>query len=314
MENLILSLNIVCPVFLLIILGWFLKKRGTMTEEFRAKATTLVFYWALPASLLKQVAESDIVSIFSLNFTLYSLMSVTAVFAATWFLAERLIKDKSQISAIVHGAFRSNFAYVGLPIIAMITGNENQTAAIMIITFVMPFYNILAILVFNHYSTDGKKLTLGQQLLTVIRNPMIIGIALGLPFSLLHLPMPSILGTTLSNLGRIASPLGLLLIGAGLRWDSISEKWQGITLGAAMKVVFAPLVFTLLAIPLHFSMEELTALYVLHAVPSAVNSYVMTVKMGGDEATGAGIVMLSSIASVVTMTVGIFLLKQAGLI
>lgn len=314
MENLVLSLNIVCPVFLLIMLGWFLKKRGVMTEEFRSKASTLVFYWALPASLLKQVAESDIADMFSLKFSVFAVLSVTLMFALTWILAERLIRDKSQISAIVHGAYRSNYAYVGLPVIAMITGKESVPAAIMVVTFVLPFYNVLAILLFNHYSAGGKKLTLRQQLLSIIKNPMIIGILLGLPFSLLRLPMPAILGTTLTNLGRIASPLGLLLIGAGLRMDTLSKKWQGITLGAMMKVAVSPVVCTLLAIPLHFSAEELATIYVLHAVPSAVNSYVMTVKMGGDEETGAGVVMLSSLASVVTMTAGIFLLKQAGLI
>lgn len=314
MENFLLSVNIVLPVFLLIVLGWFLKKRGTLTKEFCDKASTLVFYWALPASLLKQVAESDIASIFSLKFSVYSVLSVTAVFAATWILAEALIRDKSQISAIVHGAFRSNFAYVGLPIISMITGKENLTAAIMIITFVLPFYNVLAVLLFNHYNSGGKKMTIRQQVISIIKNPMIIGILLGLPFSIFHIPMPTILGTTLTNLGRIASPLGLLLIGASLRMDTLAKKWQGITLSAAMKVVVSPLVCTLLAIPLHFSMEELTTIYVLHAVPSAVNSYVMTAKMGGDEETGAGIVMLSSLASVITMTLGIFVLKQAGLI
>ena len=126
--------------------------------------------------------------------------------------------------------------------------------------------------------------------------------------------MPTILGTTLINLGRIASPLGLLLIGANLRMNALSEKWQGIVLATVIKVVVSPVVCTLLAIPFHFSMEELATIYVLHAVPSAVNSYIMTAKMGGDEETGAGIVMLTSLVSVVTMTLGIFFLKQMGLI
>ncbi|MBQ1289820.1 MAG: AEC family transporter [Lachnospiraceae bacterium] len=314
MENLLLSLNIVCPVFLLIALGWFLKKRGIMTAEFCSKATTLVFYWALPASLMKQVADSDIADIFSLKFTVYAVLSVIGVFAAAWILAETLLRDKSQVSASVHGAFRSNFAYVGLPIISMITGNETLTAAIMIITFVLPMYNILAIPMFNHYNAGGKQMTVKQQLISIIKNPMIIGVLLGLPFSLFHLPMPVILGTTLTNLGRIASPLGLLLIGATLRMDALSRKWQGIVLSSVIKVLISPVVCTLLAIPLRFSMEELATIYVLHAVPSAVNSYIMTAKMGGDEETGAGIVMLTSLVSVVTMTLGIFLLKQLGLI
>lgn len=314
MENLLLSLNIVCPVFLLIALGWFLKKRGIMTAEFCSKATTLVFYWALPASLMKQVADSDIADIFSLKFTVYAVLSVIGVFAAAWILAETLLRDKSQVSASVHGAFRSNFAYVGLPIITMITGKETLTAAIMIITFVLPMYNILAIPMFNHYNAGGKQMTVKQQLISIIKNPMIIGVFLGLPFSLFHLPMPVILGTTLTNLGRIASPLGLLLIGATLRMDALSRKWQGIVLSSVIKVLISPVACTLLAIPLRFSMEELATIYVLHAVPSAVNSYIMTAKMGGDEETGAGIVMLTSLASVVTMTLGIFLLKQLRLI
>ena len=108
--------------------------------------------------------------------------------------------------------------------------------------------------------------------------------------------------------------MALLLIGASLRPETFSSKPRGIALATFVKIVLAPVLATLLALPLGFSAEELATLYTLHAVPSATNSYIMTAQMGGDEELGAGIVMATSLLSAITMSIGIFLLRTFGIV
>ena len=314
MSNLLFSLNIVLPIFLLILMGFLLKNRGLLTPEFRSKATTLVFYYSLPATLFLDVSSSDIRSAFHARFVLYAVISSLLVFGLAWFLSLRFLKDRSQISATVHGSFRGNFAYVGLAVCHSLVSSENLTAAVMVITFVIPLYNVLAILVLSYYDPSGKKPSGKEILLSLIKNPLILAILLGIPFSLFRIGIPTVFEKTLSYLGQLATPLALLLIGANLMPETFTKKPRGIFLATCIKIVAAPLLFTLLALPFGFSPEELATLFTLHAVPSAVNSYIMTERMGGDAELGAGIVMATSLFSVITLTIGIFLLKTFGLV
>ena len=314
MSNLLFSLNIVLPIFFLIIIGYLLKLKGLLTPEFRSKASNLVFYYCLPCSLFRSVAGSDIVSGFQLSFVLYAVLSTIAVFIIAWMLSAFIIKDRSQKSAVAHGSYRGNFAYVGLAILQNLLNTTSLTAAVLVITFVVPMYNILAILVLSHYDPSGKKPTVKSQLLAIIKNPLIIGILIGIPFSVFHITLPNMIDKTLSYMAQIATPVALLLIGANLAPETFIKKPKGILLGTFIKIVLAPGIFTVLGVLMGFRGEALATIFVMHGVPSAVNSYIMTEKMGGDAELGAGIVMATSLLCVITMTIGIFLLKTYNLV
>lgn len=314
MDNFIFSLNIVFPLFLLIVLGYFLKRKGLLTPEFRKKATTLIFYYSLPCSLFRSVAGSDILSGFDFAFVVYILATSLVLFFVSWGVTVLLVKDRSQISAIVHCSFRGNFAYIGLAVLQNLLNTTALTGAVLVITFVVPIYNILAIIVLSHYNTGAEKPSVKSQLLSIIKNPLIIGIVLGLPFSLFRITIPVMFDKALSYLAQIATPLALLMIGATLAPETFMKKPKGIVLGTLLKNILGPGVFTLLAIPFGFRGEALATIFTMFAVPSAVNCYIMTDKMGGDGELAAGIVMATSLFSVITMTLGIFLLKTFALV
>ncbi len=314
MSNLIFSANIVMPIFFVIVLGYLLKRKGLLTDSFRSKASTLVFYYALPCSLFKSVAGSDLKSGFDLKFVLYVVGSTLAVFVLAWFITPLIIKERSQISATVHGAYRGNFAYVGLAILTNLLGTSTLPCSVLVIAFVIPIYSILAVIVLSYYDPSGKKPSVKEQLIKIIKNPLIVAIFIGIPFSLLQIKMPNMIDKTLSYLAQLATPLALLLIGANLKPETFKKKPKGIILGTLIKIVFAPTVFTLLAIVLGFRGEAIATIFVMHAVPSATNSYIMTEQMGGDAELGAGLVMATSLLTVITMTIGIFALKSFGLV
>lgn len=314
MNNLLFSLNIVMPIFFLIMIGFCLQKKGLLTDDFRQKATTLVFYYALPASLFKDVAGSNILDAFHAEFVIYALASVILVFLFAWAFLSRVLKENAQIGAAVHGSFRGNFAYIGLAVCHNLVPGKTLTATIMVITFVIPIYNVLATIVLSYYDPSGNKPSIKDMLRSLVKNPLILAILAGIPFSLLRITIPQMFDKTLGYLGQLATPLALLMIGATLKPETFFRKTKGILLASFIKTVFAPALFTLLAVFLSFSGEELATLYTLHAVPSAANSYIMTQKMNGDAELGAGIVMATSIGSVITMSIGIFLLKSFGLV
>ena len=314
MDNLIFSLNTVLPIFFLIMIGYALQRMGILSDEFRAKTSKLVFYVALPANLFRSVANSDLMSGLNLKFVLFAWASTLVVFFGAWLLTVLVIKDRSQRSAVVHGSFRGNFAYVGLAVAQNLLQTDVLIACVMVIAFVVPLYNVLAIIVLSYYDPKGGKVSVKKIVTDILKNPLIIGILIAIPFSLLQIPIPYMFDKTLSYLAQLATPLALLLIGANLRPETFRKKPKGILLSSTIKIVLAPLFGTLAAYALGFRGEELITIFIMHGVPSAANSYIMTVQMGGDAEIGAGIVMATSLASTLTMAVAVFLFRSLGLV
>ena len=314
MANLIFSFNIVLPLFFLMALGFLLAKEGMLSPEFRKKATSLVFYVALPASLFNSVATSDMRSAVNLRFILFAVGTSLALFFISWGVCRLVLKDNREVAAAVHGAFRGNFAYIGMAVAQNLMGRDNLPTSVMCFAFVVPMYNVLAIWLLSHYDESGKKPSAMEEIWKILKNPLILAILAGIPFSLLQVTIPAMFAKTISYLAQLATPLALLLIGANLRPETFLKKPKGILLATFLKIVFAPLAFTALAILIGFRGEELGMLYVLHAVPSAANSYIMTQQMNGDAELGAGVVMATSLGSILTIALGIFWLRSLGFV
>lgn len=312
MENLMFSLNMILPIFMLIVLGFVFKNMKILSKEFSDCATNLVFYCALPCSLFNSVRNTDVRSVFNTKFLIYLILSQLIIFALCWIVAALFMKDKTQISAVVHGSFRGNFAYIGMPLIANIIGNEILTASVMVMAFGVTLYNVLAVIVLSHYDTSGKKISVLNQIKKIITNPLIISIMLGLLASYVRINFPTYIDKTISYCAQLATPLALILIGTTIRFDTFKSKMSGIILATIMKLIIIPLGVTISAILFGFKGEELVTLFIYNAVPSATNSYIMTKNMNGDGELGAGIVMATSLFSVITLTIFIYILKTMG--
>lgn len=314
MEHLIFSLNSVIPVFAVMGIGFYLGKRYILTGDFVGQATSLVFYTALPAKLFLDVSRSSFSDCLDMRFTAYLLFCTCVAFAGAWILCVFLVRDRSAVSAVVHSAFRGNFVYLGLPVCQSILGRESVPSAIMVVTFVLPFYNVLATVILSCYDPCGRKVSWRKMLKDIITNPMIVAILAALPFSLLGIRLPSAADRSLSYLGQLSTPMALILIGAGIRPSSFAGRGLWIGFGAIYKVVVTPLVFAVPMLWMRFSPEQIVTAFVMFAVPSAMNVYIVTKKMDGDGELGAAIITVSMLLSAVTLPVGIWAIRTVGVI
>ena len=314
MEHLVFSLNSVLPVFMGMGIGFYVGRRNLLTGDFVGQATSLVFYTALPAKLFLDVSRSNFSDCLDIGFTAYLLLCTCAAFAGAWILCVLLVRDRAAVSAVVHSAFRGNFVYLGLPICQSILGRESVLSAIMVVTFVLPFYNVLATIVLSYYDPSGRKVSWKRMLKDILTNPMIVAILAALPFSLLGIKLPPVFEKPLAYLGQMSTPMALILIGAGIRPSSFAGRGTWIGFGAIYKVVVTPLVF---AVPMQwmgFNPEQIVTAFVMFAVPSAMNVYIVTKKMGGDGELGAAIITVSMLLSAVTLPMGIWVIKTLGII
>ena len=309
------SVGAILPVFGVMVLGFLLRRRGFLTQGFCQTGNRLVFNLCLPAMLLRQIASMGGVRAADGGFLLYAFAATLAGVLAVWLPAHFFMKNKTQVGAFAQGAFRGNTALLGAALLQSICGS--QAYAPLIILAAVPVYNVLSVVVLSLEAGGGGTLdrtrVLGA-LKQVARNPILLGILAGMPFALTGRSIPLPADKVLSMLGGLASPLSLLVIGAGFRWQAALEKRRTTLLAALVKLVRLPAAALPPAAALGFRGEALVALLVMSGTPSAVSSYIMAENMGNDGVLANGIVAVTTLLSAVTLTGWIFLLRTLGLL
>ena len=314
MENFLFSLNVTLPIFIIIVVGGFLQRIGLLNEGFTSVADKFVFKVALPVQLFRDIAGMDIRSDFSGKFVLFCMAATTCMFAATWLLGQLFLKDKSMVGAFAQAAARGSAAILGIAFVENIYGSSGMTP--MMIVAAVPLFNIYSVIILTVTSAQGKfDGALVKKLLKgVITNPIILGIAAGMVWSLAGLPMPVILSKSVNYIASTATPLALLVLGATFKGREALQK-IGPTLAAAfLKLVAIPAAIFPVAIHMGFRGSELVAIMIMLASPTTVTCYIMAKNMGGDDTLSASVVMTATLLSSVTLTLWVFVMRTMGFI
>lgn len=315
LQHFLFSLNATLPVFAIMVLGWLLRRWGLMGEEFCRVSRSFVFSVALPAMLFRQISSMKVSQLLDGKFLLLAAVVNTLLPLIIWFLAHRFLSDKREVGAFVQGAFRGNTALLGPVLIQNICGVDNYTPLIVLAGASLS--NLISVIVLSMEAEgDGglDKKALRSAGINIVKNPIIIGILLGLPFAVFSIPVPTPADKALSLLANMASPLALLLIGADFRVDSFLKKKNSTLLATAVKLVVLPAVVLPVSVAMGFRGDALVGLLILSGTPAATASYIMAKAMGNDDVLANGIVACSTLFSAFTVTGWVFLLRSLALI
>jgi len=313
-ENIIFTGNVVAPVFLLVALGYFLKKINVINENFVDVTSKFVFNVSLPALVFINIAEIDLSTAIDLKQIVYIYAATLIGFFIIWVISIPLIKEAKNLSVFVQGAFRSNFAIVGFAIISKLFGSIALGKAAIILAFILPLYNILAVIILTVPFRKEKKINLKSTLAEIILNPLIVAVIIGLPVSYFKVEIPSVINLTAGFLSELALPLALVGIGGSLNLPNI-KKASGLAFSSsAIKVIFIPLLLTFGSYYFGYRGLDLGIMFVLFACPTAIVSFIMAEAMGANSKLAGNIVLISTVASVFTIAIGIVILKELSLI
>lgn len=314
MENLIFSLNATVPIFLLMILGLAFRKIGWIDDVFAAKMNQFVFLVPLPVLLFEDLASVDFEQAWNMKFVLFC-FCVTVICIGVASACSLLLKDRSAKGEFIQASYRSSAALLGIAFIQNIYGNAGM-APLMIIGSV-PLYNVMAVIVLSIFSPERKKMDRHMWKTTlkgIVTNPIILGILAGLLWSACRIPMPSILEKTVSNIGALATPMGLIAMGATFDLKKAFGKAAPAFGAAALKLVGFAFLFLPIAAWMGFRREELVAILVMLGSATTVSCYVMAKNMGHEGVLSSSTVMLTTLFSAFTLTGWLYILKSMGLI
>lgn len=316
LSNFIYSVNVTLPIFFVMVLGWFLRQRGMLNDNFVNVANRFNFSVTLPFMVFRDIAAVDIRAVFDLKYVLFCAISTSICFWGIWGLAKIFIKDKTLIGAFVQASFRSSAAVMGLAFISNLYG-PSAMGPLMIIGAV-PLYNIYSVIVLTFEADDDKEEKdtgkIKEACINIAKNPIIISIALGLLVSLLKLDFPVLVDKTIDNVAKMATPLALITLGAGFEGRKALAKIKPTLWASFFKLVVQAAVFIPAAIRLGFTGEKLIAIMVMLAAPATPSCYIMAKNMKNDGVLTASIVVTTTLLAAFTLTGWIFILKSLGYI
>ena len=314
MENLVFTFGIVAPVFLIVAVGYILKVIGLMNENFISISSKIVFSVSLPALIFLELYNLDFSKVFEIGQIGYIYLGTFIAFGVSWFASLPIIHDGKDRGVFIQGSFRSNYAIVGLAILSGLVGKLGFGKASLFLVFMIPLYNTLAVIALTLPLRKEKQLNLKSTLLEIIKNPLILAVLISLPFAFLKIPIHPIFLETGRYIADIALPLALINIGATLNFKDIKKASLLAFYSVLLKLIIFPALVTYGAVLLGYKGDDLAIIFVLFACPTAVVSYIMAEAMGSNGKLAGNIVLASTLGSVVTITLGLFILKTAGLI
>ena len=337
METLLFAINAVFPILLLILLGYYLKRINFLTDDFLKIGNKFVFRVGLPFLLFYNIYNIDSLKNINWSVVIYSELIVIFAFLIGIILVKLTIKEEKQKGVILQCVVRSNYAIIGIPLAESLGGAEAIGIASLLSAFLIPTFNILGVLALSMYKTENNgKLDIKKTLLNIAKNPLIIGVLLGVLILVVRLLIPvdstgqlvfslkddiKFLYKAIENIGKIASPLALIVLGGTFNFNAIKGMLKQIIIGTTSRIVFVPLLGIGLAVILSkytniisFDKSIYPALIALLGSPVAVSSAIMAREMDNDGELAGQLVVWTSVFSIITIFITIVILKSINLL
>lgn len=328
------AINAIAPIVLLILFGCWLRSRGILSEEFVKVGSKFVFHVCLTCSLFVNVYNITDLSSISWGFIIYVIAITLVLFALGLVSALCTTKLRQRRGVILQCVFRSNFAIIGLSLATTLGGDAAAAIASLVSAFILPLYNIMGVIALSMFADDDHsgKHSIMPVLRSIVKNPMVVGAALGLVCLLLRELQTVLWGeslftikedlpfvyTAINNIKSMTTPLALIVLGAQFRFSAVRGMFKEIMVGTVWRIVLAPMVGVGCAILLEklgvisCTVGEYATLIALFGSPSAVSSAVMAGQMGGDEQLATQLVVWTSLGAVLTIFLQVCILMATG--
>lgn len=306
------ALTVSLPTFGWVVLGVALARLGVLPEALRERLAHFAFVFGLPLMLFCGAARVDYSALGSAHYLLAGVLSTFVVLAVSWLYSHWRRHPRALSGIFVQAAYRSNLAIVGVALTYSAYGQRGPVLAALPIALMTVLYNMLAVWVLN--VTLGASARLRDVVLGIVRNPLIIGISAGVLLSVSGWPQPAGLARLGAALSTFFLPLVLVCIGAAMNLSQLYRAGALAWEASIWRLCVAPLLVVLIALSLGVRDEPLGVLFLITASPVAASSHVMVVAARGDGTLAANIIVLTTLLSLFTITVGFFLLSIWGLV
>ncbi len=290
----------IVPIFFIVILGWFLRKKGFVPPEFVGPANKIAFYIAIPAMIFGAISKASFRAEFNPTVLMLTFFSILSVFVISWMTGRAVKTGRNHLGTFIQASIHGNLGYIGLAVAYYHMGQAGFVKAGIIGGFMMLLQNFLsvtALVLFNKEAPKTEKLFYAKKL---FGNPVIISAVAGMLFSVIEVPVPDIIGRVLDMLSGLALPLALLVIGASLSFEVMRQTAVPVLLSSFFKLMLLPGIGFVLYYLNGISSNDYLPGLILLASPTATIAFIMAKEMSGDTDFAVAAISFNTLISAAT--------------
>ena len=296
MDNIMFTINIILPLFLLIAIGYFLKTIKVFKEEFLQPATKVSVQVFLPILLFYNIYSSDFSTSFNLPVLTFTIVGVLVLFLFLIIFVPLFVKKNEQRGVIIQALVRSNLLLLGVPICQDMYGIDGAGVAAVICSFAVALFNILSTIALSIFD-DRNKSSIKLIFKNIMTTHMLIGALIGILFAVLNIKLPILIEKTIAPISGLATPFALLVLGGSLNFNSLLKNIRILTVSAILKLIIIPAVAVGIALAFGFRKELLAPLVVVFGAPTATASYAMAYQAHADSQLAAQLIAVTNFLS-----------------
>lgn len=298
------DLLLLLPDFALIVCGYLICRYTALDRPVWDGAERLVYYVLFPALLFNAIVRNPLNPGDLLQFGGAGLAVVGAGIALAYAL-----RAVPGVNPLLHAsgaqtAFRFN-SYIGLALAERLAGAPGVAWQALLVSLCVPLCNVAAVWPLARQGGHGY-------LRELARNPLILATVAGLLANLAGLRLPELASITLSRIGAAALPIGLMAVGAGLRFGALREGPRLAAALMAIRHLALPALAIALALALALPPGQQAVLVAFAALPTASSAYVLATRMGGHGSYVAGLVTVSTLLGMLGLPAALALLAWLG--
>ena len=312
MSDFLFSLNTVLPLLLLMTVGFICRKINLLTDSLVKGVNQLVFRLFLPFSLCTSVMNTPYDTKVPLLAFLFVSLGLLIEFGFLFLVVPRMEKDRKKIGVMIQAMGRANYAFFGIPLVAMLFPGQDTSLASLLVVTTIPIYNIMSVVALSVYGEGEIKP--GKIVLNILKNPLIISTAIGYVFWIVHFQPPAFLRTVMNDLAKVATPLALFTLGGAITFSSAKGHIRQILIVVPWRLILCPLIFIGIGALLGIRGVAMACAFIAFGAPTAVSSFPMAQQMGGDGELAAETIAISSALCIISTFLFVFLMKSTGLI
>ncbi|WP_338050890.1 MULTISPECIES: AEC family transporter [Ramlibacter] len=293
------------PDFSLIACGFLLCRYTALDRSVWEKVDSLVYYFLFPVLLFQSIVRSPLdlgeASSMMAAGLLLGMAGIGLAYLLPYLPGLRGRIDPREHAGAAQVAFRFN-SYIALALSERLAGAAGVQLIAVLIGVCVPLFNVAAVWPMARHAQTGF-------LAALVRNPLIIATAVGLTANLAGLAVPGWLEPTVARIGGSSIPLGLMAAGAGMRLGSLARSKLLTVSLLAIRHAANPLVAWSLVRLLRLEPAQASVLLIFSAMPTAASCYVLTSRMGYNGGYVAGLVTLSTVLGIASLSFALGVLR-----
>lgn len=299
------------PIFLITLLGSIIKRKWLTSEEFWRGLEKLSYFFLFPIMLFNYISVADL-SATSITRLVVALIISTGIISLGLIIYQQKTNfDKIQFTSIFQGAVRYN-SYIFFAMSSPLLGASGLAIVSVISSYMIIFTNIISVMIFARYIpgsslAQSPKASFLLMLKLIGQNPLIIASIIGFLFNYSNLELHPGIKKTLSSLSDSALAIGMLNVGAGLKFAMRGALFHTVLVTSFVKLVVFPIV-TVGVLSLMSITGTAKSIGVLYScLPCASTAYVLSRQLGGDPESMASIITFTTLFSVISLSVLMYL-------